>query len=124
MAKKVLVIEDDSITRKSLQVALLDAGFEADEAPNGKVGLEQALATHPDIVMVDLVMPEMDGLTMIKELRKDEWGKTAHVVILTSNQSAETVNKALELGVFTYFSKDVMDPSEVVMQVAQTIGAN
>lgn len=119
MAKKILIVEDDSITRKSLQVALLDAGFEADEAADGQQGLERALATHPDVILTDLRMPVMDGITMLKQLRADEWGKTTKVVILTSNDAAESINEAMELGVYTYFSKDVMDPSEVVDQIAQ-----
>lgn len=119
MAKKVLIIEDDSITRKSLQVALLNAGFEADEAADGKQGLERALETHPDIILTDLRMPVLDGISMLKLLRQDEWGKTARVIILTSNEAAEAVNQAMELGVYTYFSKDVMDPSEVVEQIVQ-----
>jgi two-component system, sensor histidine kinase and response regulator len=120
MAKKILIVEDDSITRKSLQVALLNAGFEADEAPNGVIGLEKALATHPDIVLADIIMPELDGFGMIKKLREDSWGKSARVIILTSNESADAVNKALELGVYTYFSKDMMDASEIAEQIAQT----
>lgn len=124
MAKKVLIIEDDSITSKSLQVALLNAGFEADEAADGKQGLERALETHPDIILTDLRMPVMDGISMLKLLRQDEWGKTARVIILTSNEAAEAVNQALELGVYTYFSKDVMDPSEVVEQIVQYSAAN
>lgn len=119
MAKKVLIIEDDSITRKSLQVALLNAGFEADEAADGKQGLERALETHPDIILTDLRMPVLDGISMLKLLRQDEWGKTVRVIILTSNEAAEAVNQAMELGVYTYFSKDVMDPSEVVEQIVQ-----
>lgn len=124
MAKKVLIIEDDSITSKSLQVALLNAGFEADEAADGKQGLERALETHPDIILTDLRMPVMDGISMLKLLRQDEWGKTARVIILTSNEAAEAVNQAMELGVYTYFSKDVMDPSEVVEQIVQYSAAN
>lgn len=119
MAKKVLIIEDDSITRKSLQVALLNAGFEADEAADGKQGLERALETHPDIILADLRMPVMDGIAMLKQLRQDEWGKTARIAILSGNEAAEAVNQAMELGVYTYFSKDMMDPSEVVDQLTQ-----
>lgn len=122
MAKKILVVEDDSITRKSLQVALLNAGFEADEAANGQEGLDRALSNHPDIILTDLIMPVMDGLTFIKKLREDEWGKNARVIILTSNEAAEAVNQAMEHGVYTYFSKDVMDPSEVVDQIVQFAG--
>lgn len=120
MAKKVLVVEDDSITRKSLQVALLNLGFEADEAANGKLGLEKALETHPDIILADLNMPELDGFGMIQKLREDAWGKDVRIIILTSNESADAVNTALKLGVYTYFSKDMMDASEIANQIQQT----
>ena len=122
MSKTVLVVEDDNLTRKSLVNLLLERGLVVHEAVNGKVGLQQALAKHPNLIVADVRMPEMDGLTMIKEIRKDEWGKTVPVIVLTTDETTTTVNEALKAGITVYLPKMTLDPGTIADQVVTALG--
>lgn len=82
----ILIIEDSALIRATAREALLEAGFRVYEEENGKEGLARALRTHPNLIMLDLMMPVMDGMTMFKLLRKDEWGANVPVIILTGTK--------------------------------------
>lgn len=81
--KMILVVEDSKLLRTIAVDALKTEGFGIYEAGNGRDGLKSALGVHPDMILLDIVMPVMDGLTMLKSLREDEWGKTVPVILLT-----------------------------------------
>ena len=86
----ILVVEDEA----SLLMALVDKftreGFSVLEAKNGEEGLESALKNHPDMILLDIVMPRMDGMTMLKKMRAvNAWGKQVPVIILTNLTSAD-----------------------------------
>jgi len=121
MSKKILVIDDDKLMREGLAALLKSAGQTVLEASNGKEGLETALAEKPDLVVTDVRMPKMTGLEMIAELREDTWGKSVSVIILTNDESNDSINQALQSGVTTYFSKS-LDPVTLSQQVLQMIG--
>ena len=82
--KTILVVEDE----KSLINAIIDAlhlkNFLTLSAKNGKEGVELALSKHPDLILLDLLMPEMDGMTAFKKIREDAWGANVPVIILTN----------------------------------------
>jgi CheY-like chemotaxis protein len=87
-AKKILIVEDDEIVRKTLREVFIDEAFNVLEAVDGKEGLSMALEQRPDLILLDIVMPVMDGWTMLRELRKNsEWGKTVPVIVLTNLSS-------------------------------------
>jgi len=68
-------------------------------------GLRQALQEHPDLIVLDIIMPRMDGITMLPELRKDVWGKTAKVLLLTNLTNKEKEADVAELDVLGYLIK-------------------
>lgn len=82
--KKVLVVEDEKTLREAVVDILRLKNFEALEAGNGREGVSTALSEHPDLILLDLIMPEMDGMTALKEIRKDPWGAHVPVIILTN----------------------------------------
>ncbi len=82
--KTILIIEDEKSLRGALVDILLLKEFVTLEAKNGKEGLEFALEKHPDLILLDLIMPEMDGQTFLKKLREDAWGKKVPIIILTN----------------------------------------
>src|ERR1035437_2066440 len=89
--KTILAVEDE----KSLINAIIDTlhlkNFLTLSAKNGKEGVELALAKHPDLILLDLLMPEMDGMTAFKKIREDAWGSNVPVIILTNlNANNET----------------------------------
>jgi DNA-binding response OmpR family regulator len=87
---KILIVEDDVIISKTYAEELCDDGFLVLTAMNGKDGLELALREKPDIILLDILMPIMDGLTMMDELRKkDLYGKNVPIILLTNLSASE-----------------------------------
>jgi CheY-like chemotaxis protein len=82
--KKILIIEDEVAYIKLLHDEFATNGYKVLEAKNGKTGLTLAKSEHPDIIILDISMPEMDGMTMLEELRKDPYGSSVDVIILTN----------------------------------------
>lgn len=113
---KILVVDDDNLMRAGITAMLKNANQDVLEASDGDAGLKAALKEKPDVIVTDIRMPHMTGLEMLAELRKDEWGKTVPVVILTADDSNETINQALESGITSYFAKS-SDPATLKQQI-------
>jgi len=103
--KTILIVEDEAPLRQALADKLGREGFTVLEAVNGENGLERALKGHPDLILLDIAMPVMDGIAMLKELRKDKWGKGVLVIILTNYSATEKVSEVLEGGAHDYIVK-------------------
>jgi DNA-binding response OmpR family regulator len=82
--KKILIIEDEEAMQNAISDALQNQEFSTLIASDGEKGLKTALSEHPDLILLDVFMPKMDGLVMLQKLRLDEWGKTVPVIILTN----------------------------------------
>lgn len=80
----VEIVDDEVLERNALRDKLTQAGYGILEAKDGEEGLSIALANHPNIILLDLRMPKMDGMTMMQKLRADAWGKDAPIIILTN----------------------------------------
>ena len=121
--KTILVVEDESVLRKSLVSSLKRARFNVLEAENGKKGLALALKSKPDLILLDLIMPVMDGLTMLKHLRKDKWGKDVFVYILTNSEpTAELADEASHIPYRSeYLLKFDFDLEEIVDLVKKQV---
>jgi len=115
--RKILVVDDDENLRLVLTDKLNIAGFDAAGATNGKEGLDKAIEWHPDIILLDILMPIMDGRTMLRKLREDDWGKKAKVVMLTGVEGVEAVSKAVEDGISAYIVKTNESVSGIVEKV-------
>jgi DNA-binding response OmpR family regulator len=103
--KKILIIDDDPGIKKSLKEKLEEGGFIVLLAENAPKGLEEAINNHPDLILLDIVMPTVDGMTLLRTLREDDWGKNAKVILLTNLREDKRVAEALELGSFDYLVK-------------------
>lgn len=120
--KIVLVIEDEEPLQMVLKDVLTTEGYEVSLAKNGLEGLEMALYQHPDIILLDILMPKMDGLEMLKNLRADEWGKKVPVIVLTNLSDNQDIAKAVEEDVFEYFVKSDIKIDEVIERIKEKIG--
>lgn len=80
----ILIIEDEKSLRNAVVDILRLKNFLPFEARNGKEGVRLALELHPDLILLDLIMPEMDGMAALKKIREDHWGKKVPVIILTN----------------------------------------
>ena len=90
MKSTILIVEDEESQRKILSDYLNKRGFDTIEARDGVEGLEVAISKHPDLILLDVRMPRMDGMTMMHRLREDSWGKKASIVILTNYDTSDT----------------------------------
>lgn len=117
MKKKILIVEDEVSLRGALEMKLAMEGFDILQASDGKMGLEIALAEKPDLVLLDLILPKLDGITVLKELRANEAGKEIPVIILTNLNSSEMIEKAIAEGSTDYLIKVDWKIDEVVEKV-------
>lgn len=119
--KRILVVEDEQSILNVLCDKLSKEGFDLLKAMDGKEGLNKALQEKPDLILLDLLMPVMDGIAMLKELRKDEWGKDAKVVILTNLSGEEKNVLDLDEGKHEFLIKSDWKISDVVKKVKEKL---
>jgi len=91
MQNRILFIEDDQILHEMYKTYLSNHGYVVQSAYDGEAGLQKALEEHPDIILLDIRMPKMDGMTMLSKLRQDTWGKDAKVIILTNLDQSDEI---------------------------------
>lgn len=121
MRNRVLVVEDEKALRSALVDKLTHEGFVVTEAKNGQEGLEQAMSDHPDCILLDIVMPIKDGMTMLAELRQDQWGKTVPVIILTNLSDLDNVSNAVSGGSYDYLIKSDWKLDDVVAKLRERL---
>ncbi|HEY9585487.1 MAG TPA: response regulator [Candidatus Paceibacterota bacterium] len=116
--KKVLIVEDEAPLRTAMADILVFEGFTVYQAKNGLEGLEIALEQHPDIILLDLMMPVMDGLTMLGKLRQDQtWGKDVGVILLTNISDPEKIAQATDAGSYDFLVKSDWSIEDVVKKI-------
>ena len=118
----ILIVEDEVLLLNALRDKLTREGFAVLEAKNGKQGLEIALSEHPDFILLDIVMPVMDGMTMLKKLRGDAWGKEAKVILLTNLSDPEKVFESIAREAYEYLVKSEWKIEDVVKMVRDKLG--
>jgi len=120
--KKILFIEDGVALQKTLGDVLRKENYEVISALNGEIGLRMALSQKPDLVLLDLILPKMDGFEVLKKLREDPETKEIPIIVLTNLQRMEDVDKALELGATAYLIKTQYKLKEVIEKVKKVLG--
>lgn len=115
--KTILVIDDEEAVTAALAKKLESSGYKVIIQRNGSDGLAEALNSHPDLILLDIIMPKMDGLTFLDMLRADEWGKGVPVIVLTNLESGEQVEKSRERGVSDYLVKTNWSLTDVLDKV-------
>lgn len=120
--KKVLIVEDEPIYYKLLIEKLGEDDFELLQADDGKIGLEMALKNHPDLIVLDIYMPIKNGIEFLKDLREDEWGKSAKVIVLTNIDFEEAKAEAMKLGALKYIIKTDISLEDIANLIKQEAG--
>ena len=113
MGKLVLVVDDEDMTRQMIVMFLKMSGHECAEAENGVVALEQVAKQKPDAIILDVMMPEMDGITMCKRLRANPSTESIPVLMLSGRSQLGAEEEGLEAGANAYMKKP-MDPKEML----------
>jgi len=110
---KIAIIEDDRAISQMYRIKFEAEGFDVETAENGNLGLALIENMKPDIILLDLMMPEMGGAEMLKKLRAEAWGKNIKVIVLT-NMGEQEIPKDIEnLGVSSFILKADMTPRQV-----------
>jgi DNA-binding NarL/FixJ family response regulator len=120
MAGQVLLVDDEPGLREAVQAYLEDSGFEVDVASNAREGLELAQQKLPDLVITDIMMPQVDGYQFLKQLRDDPQFKTLPVVFLTARGMTTDRIQGYNAGCDAYLSKP-FDPDELVAIVSNLL---
>lgn len=122
MSHKILIVEDNESLCRIMADTFKDEGFEVTVAHDGEAGLEAALKGKPDLILLDIMMPKMDGKALLQELRKDPAGKDTQVIVLTNSDSGEKVLDFMNLGVSDYLTKADWELSDLVKKVKEKLG--
>jgi DNA-binding response OmpR family regulator len=110
---KIAIIEDDQAISQMYRLKFDAEGYEVETASNGKIGLDLAEHMRPDIILLDLMMPEMNGDEMLEKMRATSWGKDIKVIILTNVGEQEAPDKLKSLDVRRFIVKAEMTPRQV-----------
>lgn len=123
MAKKIkiLLIEDDPFLLSMYATKFELEGFEIISADDGEKALKTAGKEKPDIILLDVLLPKMDGFEVLKELKKNEETKAAPVILLTNLSQRDDVEKGLALGAVDYLIKAHFMPTEVVEKIKKIL---
>ncbi len=119
--KKILIIEDEKSLLEALTQKFTKEGYEIVGAKDGEEGLRIALEEKPDLILLDIILPKMDGMTMLKELRKDGWGKDAKVIVLTNLTDARKAEEAAQNKVYDFLVKSNWTLEEVVDMIKEIL---
>lgn len=122
MPIKIAIIEDDQAISQMYRMKFEVEGFEVETAENGKLGLALAEKMCPDIILLDLMMPEMTGAEMLAKLRDTDWGKDIKVIILTNMGEQEAPANIRTLNVKRFIVKAEMTPRQVAEMVKKELG--
>ena len=121
--KRILIADDEAMIREMLAAVFKAADFYVYEARNGEEALIISYREHPDIIILDNRMPVKDGLMVLSELRKDNWGKDAKVIMFTGFEADDPmIEKMMEYKPAYYFVKNKVDPSQVLQKIKEILG--
>ncbi|MFA5134376.1 MAG: response regulator [Patescibacteria group bacterium] len=120
--KKILIVEDDQSVRVVLGNEFRRMGYQIIEAENGEAAVALALAEHPNLILLDVIMPKMHGMDMLRKLQENEWGKSVPVVLLTNFFDDPRVMEAVKEGRCELLSKSEAKLEDIVNKVQEKIG--
>ena len=113
MEKKILIVEDDAMINGMYKIKLEQEGYLVFTADNGAQGLSMALSQKPDLILLDIIMPQLDGFSVLQELRSSAKMKKIPIIMLTNLSTDEDKQKGNQLGATDYLVKANLTPSQV-----------
>ncbi len=117
---KILIIDDDPFILDMYVLKFKEEGFQVETAHDGKIGINKIKEYLPQIVLLDIVMPLMDGFEVLQELKKDQ-AVSAKIILLTNLGQKEDIDKGMGLGADDYIIKVHFTPSEVVSKIKKIL---
>lgn len=117
MKKKILIIEDDSFFRELITKKLFSGGFSISEAPDGKLGLEKIEKLKPDLILLDLLLPNIDGFEVLERLKGNPETEKIPIIILSNLSQKEDIQKGMEMGAEDFLIKSNFALDEIIDKV-------
>src|SRR5580658_7096242 len=117
---RILVVDDEVNIRTSVRLCLESAGYMVQQASNGSEALEQIISDHPDLVLLDLAMPIMDGMKVLAEMRNMWANFPTRVIVITAHGSVRTAIQAIRLGASDFLEKPFV-PEDLRLSVASVL---
>jgi len=121
MAVKLLLVEDDPTVQRMYVHSFSEAGFEVMTADDGQLGVAAAVSQLPDIIIMDVMMPNMNGIDALKLLKENDQTKNIPVIMLSAFEDEALLKQALDLGVARYLIKSNLEPSIIVDLTNETL---
>ncbi len=121
MNKLILFIEDEPNLQKTLGRVLEQEGYEVQSALDGQSGLALVKRTKPNLILLDLILPKMDGFEVLQNLKNDPETKDIPVIVLTNLESPQDIERALSLGATTFMVKANYELKEVVKKIKELL---
>lgn len=118
---RIAIIEDDQVISQMYIMKFTSEGYDVQWAENGKLGVRMVEDIRPDLILLDLHMPIMDGTEALKEIRKHDWGQDIPVIVLTNLGAEEAPDDLKQLDVHSYIVKADLTPSQVVARVKEVL---
>jgi two-component system response regulator MprA len=122
MGNIILIVEDDLALSGALENKLVAEKFKVLTAKDGHEGLESALKNKPDLILLDLIMPRMNGIEMLRKLREGKWGRTVPVLVLTNDDNPESMHQSLKDNAIDYLIKADWDLENVIKKIKTKLG--
>lgn len=120
--KKILIVEDQQSLAEALKAFLEKSGYKVVHASTGKDGFKAAISEHPDLILLDHLMPEMNGVQMLQQLGEVSEGKDIPVIMMTNLNDINTINDSLEAGAKDYIIKSDTNLEDILSVVESRVG--
>ena len=117
----ILVVDDEKVTSHTMTMALDALGYRTAVAESGEDGLRMALELHPNLVVLDYRMKDLDGIAVLKQLRTDEWGKNVPIIMASNVYDVDIINSIMELNVSDYVLKSDINLDDLVKLVGKYV---
>ncbi len=115
--QKILIIEDDKFLRELIVQKLIKEGYDIAEAIDGEEGIKKVKSEQPDLVLLDLILPGIDGFEVLSKMKEDSGLVSIPVIILSNLGQKEDVEKGLKLGAIDYLIKAHFTPGEIIEKI-------
>lgn len=122
MIKKIIIIEDDDFFRGLISKKLLFEGFDVYMAVNGEEGIEKIKELKPSLVLLDLLLPTIDGFDVLSKIKQDSHTTSTPVIILSNLDNRTDIEKGLKLGAVDYLIKSQVTPETIIEKVKKVLG--
>lgn len=122
MAKKILIIEDDKFLRELISQKIQKEGYDIAEAVDGEKGIKGVKDAKPDLVLLDLILPGIDGFEVLSRIKADPETSKIPVIILSNLGQKEDIDRGLKMGAIDYMIKAHFTPAEIINKVRGILG--